>query len=103
MTEQEIEQMFEKLRNGSELSGEELAKLSKNSKEASDMMKGLQKGLKSLGGHIGDLTRGMNEGQQGASIYNKQITAAGNALGDFAGMFGVFGKVIGGVIKIFTK
>jgi soluble cytochrome b562 len=103
MTEQEIEQMFEKLRNGSELSGEELAKLSKNSKEASDMMKGLQKGLKSLGGHIGDLARGMNEGQQGASIYNKQITAAGNALGDFAGMFGVFGKVIGGVIKIFTK
>jgi soluble cytochrome b562 len=103
MTEQEIEQMFEKLRNGSELSSEELTKLSKNSKEASDMMKGLQKGLKSLGGHIGDLAQSMNDGRQGASIYNKQVTAAGDALADFAGMFGVFGKVIGGVIKIFTK
>lgn len=103
MTEQEIEQMFEKLRNGSELSSEELTKLSKNSKEASAMMQRMEKGLKSLSGHIGDLARGMNEGQQGASIYNKQITAAGDALGDFAGMFGIVGKVIGGVIKIFTK
>lgn len=103
MTEQEIEQMFEKLRSGSELSSEELTKLSKNSKEASAMMQRMEKGLKSLTGHIGDLAQGMNEGRQGASIYNKQVTAAGDALADFAGMFGVFGKVIGGVIKIFTK
>lgn len=99
MDENELQNILQKLRDGVQLTDDELRKLAGSSKAAAAAMTGLQKTIAGLGKTAFDLTKKMADGAKGASAYNDAIESGSNAVADFAGKFGFAGKVLGGFAR----
>lgn len=100
MDEQELQRIFEKLRDGVELTEEELAKLAKNASAADQAMNQFGKTLKVLGKGFLSYNKSLYDGAQGASTFNSAIETATDAAADLAGAFGPLGKAVGFLIKL---
>lgn len=99
MDEQELQAIFEKLRNGVELTNEEMTKLSQSAGNSSKALNAMNSTLASLGRGVVDVTKKMTSGAQGASAYNSAIGDAAGAVSKVAGQFGILGKGLGFLVQ----
>ena len=99
MDEIELQNILQKLKDGVQLTDDEMKKLSGSSKAAAAAMAGLQKTIVGLGKTAVDITKKMADGAKGASVYNDAIQSGTDAVADFAGKFGFVGKILGGFAR----
>ena len=99
MDEIELQNILQKLKDGVQLTDDEMKKLSGSSKAAAAAMAGLQKTIVGLGKTAVDITKKMADGAKGASVYNDAIQSGTDAVADFAGKFGFVGKMLGGFAR----
>jgi len=96
MDERELEQLFEKLRSGADLTDDEMRRLGRNTGSVS-------KAFEFLGKQSMDLGAKLYKGTQGAAVYNDAIKSSADALGNAAGTLiknlGPLGKVLGLTVK----
>ena len=99
MDERELEQYFNKLRDGVNLTDEEMRKLARDTSAVAKTMDAMGATLKHLGKQALDVGKKLYEGQQGASVYNDAITNTTDALDKFLSAIGPLGKVFGFFFK----
>jgi hypothetical protein len=99
MDERELQQLFEKLQSGVDLTDQEMRKLARDTSLAAKSMDVMGATLKHLGKQAMDVGKKLYEGQQGASVYNDAITNTTEALGNFLSALGPLGKVLGFFVK----
>ncbi len=98
MDEQELQSILEKLRNGVELTTEEMNKLAAGADGSTKSLKAMDVALKTAVKGVTDITKKLVAGSQGASVYNDTISDTTNAIGKLASQFGVLGKGVGFLI-----
>jgi len=106
---EELAKLSEALRSASGGMYQSLAEVEKEDlktqrkKNAQDFVEALKQTSKQLGSAGVQFVQTMHSSQQGMHKYAGSITAAGSAISDFAGKFGILGKIVGGVATVFTK
>jgi len=101
MDERELQQLFEKLQSGVQLTDEEMRKLARDTSAVDRAMQTMAKSFAFLGKQALDVGKKLHSGEQGASVYNDAITNSADALGNFLSVLGPLGKVMGFLVKAF--
>jgi len=101
MDERELQQLFEKLQSGVQLTDEEMRKLARDTSAVDRAMQTMAKSFAFLGKQALDVGKKLYSGEQGASVYNDAITNSADALGNFLSVLGPLGKVMGFLVKAF--
>jgi len=99
MDEQELQAIMEKLRNGVELTNEEMIKLSQSAGNSSKALNAMNSTLASLGRGVVNVAKQMTDGAKGASVYNSAISDTTDAVSKVAGQFGILGKGLGLLVQ----
>lgn len=80
---------------------DEQQKLAEATKKTKDRLKDFGDGLATAGSATKSFAKAMLDSGEGTGKYAKATTEAAGAIGGFLGNFGLFGKAVGGLVKVF--